>query len=367
LVTKEPGRDQDAVSTRRRTGRKSSTEMRLTAAEFFKRTLIVVAVVLVPVLVWYLFDVVMVVLGAIMIALLLHVGAEPVTRWCRLPQWIALVVSALLIFAVLAAAGYLFGSRISAELQNVINRVSEAQENITATLNHSKLGAFIVAHIQGGSLSLGSALKQVFTVTAGFLEGLVIAVIGGAYLAAQPSLYRDGLLMLFPRRMRGNVSETIDDVANALRLWMLAQLIQMAAIGLISYFAVWLIGLPSPLALGFIAAICEFVPYVGPIISAIPAVLVAASQSGHAMFWTVIAYLAIHQLEGNLFVPLIQQHMVFIPPALVLLGIVVISFLFGPLATIFAAPIAVAIFVLIKKLYVRDSLGERTAIPGEPG
>lgn len=163
-----------------------------------------------------------------------------------------------------------------------------------------------------------------------------------------------------------NANETIDHVAQGLRLWMLGQLIEMLIIGVLSGVAVWIIGLPSPLALGVIAGVAEFVPYLGPIVAAVPAILVAVTLNATAMVWTVIAYVVIHQVEGQLIMPMIQQRMVFIPPALMLLSIVSISSLLGLAGTIFAAPMTVIIFVLVNKLYVRDLLGEPTALPGEP-
>jgi predicted PurR-regulated permease PerM len=172
-------------------------------------------------------------------------------------------------------------------------------------------------------------------------------------------------MQLVPKRYRANVYTTIYDVGEALRLWLLGQLMEMVLIGLLTTLVVWLIGLPSPLALGLIAGIAEFIPYLGPMLAAIPAVLVAGSQGLGAVLWTLLAYLLIHQVEGNIIAPIIQRRMVYIPPAIVLLGLGAISFLFGAVAIVFAVPIAIVIFVLIKKLYVRDSLGGPTQIPGE--
>jgi predicted PurR-regulated permease PerM len=81
----------------------------------------------------------------------------------------------------------------------------------------------------------------------------------------------------------------------------------MILIGVLSGLAAWIIGLPSAIALGLIAFAAEFVPYLGPIIAAVPAVLVAATIDTRAMLWTIAAYLIIHQIEGNLFTPLIQS------------------------------------------------------------
>src|SRR5581483_4497429 len=303
---------------------------------------------------------------AVLVAVLLRLGCEPLTRWAKLPQSLALCLSGLFVAAVIGGAAYLFGSQISSELQDVLARVTEAQKGITADLQASGFGRFLLSHIQSDSFSISTVLQKVFAISTNFLAALVVTVIAGLYFATQPKLYQEGVLHLFPRRMRGNVRETTEDVANALRLWMIGQLIQMIMIGILSTFAVWLIGLPSALALGVIAGVAEFIPYLGPIIAAVPALLVAATQDWHAVLWTLVAYTAIHQVEGNVFVPLIQRHMVFIPPAVILLGIVAIGLLFGPVAIVFATPIAVVVFVLVKKLYVRDALGEPTPIPGEP-
>lgn len=179
------------------------------------------------------------------------------------------------------------------------------------------------------------------------------------YLAAQADVYRDDLIQLLPHRLRANGAETLEDIANALRLWMLG------LIGLLTALAAWLIGLPSPLALGLIAGLFEFIPYVGPILGAIPAILVAATQGLDTVLWTAAAYTLIQQLEGHVVAPLISREMVYIPPLVLILGIVAITTLFGRYAAIFAAPLALIIFVAIKKLYIRDSLGDQTPIPGE--
>jgi len=91
----------------------------MTTAEFFKRTVIVLCVALVSVLIWFLFDVILIVVGAILIGVLLHLVAEPLIRWCKLPQSLALVVSGILIIGAVGGAAYLFGTQIEAELADV--------------------------------------------------------------------------------------------------------------------------------------------------------------------------------------------------------------------------------------------------------
>jgi predicted PurR-regulated permease PerM len=339
--------------------------MLITTAEFSKRAAIAIALALLPLLVWRLFDVILLVTGAILIAVLLGVVATPF-RWLFIPRGLALVLSGLLIAGALGGAGYLFGTGITSELQDVLRRAGEAEKSFVTTLQASELGRAVLSRIQGGELPVTYVVRQVFSVSATFLVSFVVAIVAGIFLAAQPPVYRYGLTRLFPSQGRASAEETIDRVAAALRLWLFGQMIEMVLVGSLAGFAMWLIGLPSPFALGVIAGLAEFIPYVGPVLAIFPSALVAATLSLNAILWTVVAYLIIHQIEGNFIMPIIQRQMVFVPPALMLLSIVTIAALFGPAAMIFAAPITVMLFVVVTKLYVRDTLGEAARLPGEP-
>lgn len=329
---------------------------------FFKRVLIVIGVAVTPVLVWYLFGVVLLTFGAIILAMLLHLGAQPLERWLRLPQWAALVLSGLIILFVIVGTGYLFGTQISGQFQDVMQRTVVAADGIQKNLQSTAPGRFLLEHMSSGNLSIADVLPNLVKVSTTFIEGVIIMIICGAYMAAQPGLYRKGLIWLFPPRHHHRAAEIFDGIAEALRLWLLGQLIEMFVIGALSTLVVWMIGVPAPLALGLIAGIGEFIPYLGPFLAAIPAILVALTQSPTTALWTAFAYLVIHQIEGNLVAPLIQRRMVAIPPAVMLLGIAAISYLFGAIAIIFAAPIAVVIFAAVNLIYVRDTLHEKTAL-----
>jgi predicted PurR-regulated permease PerM len=336
--------------------------MQMSYLEFLKRTLLLVAIAVLPFLIWYLFGVILITIGAIILAMLLRLGAQPFVRWLSLPEPLALAISGVIILGCIVGAGYLFGTRITAEFQDVAQRALSGSEDIHRSLERSPYGKFLLDHFSGSDVSVTGVLSGLLKVSSRFLEALVIMVISGVYLAAQPHHYRNGLVWLFPPRAHEHAARIIDGIGEALRLWLIGQLIQMVLIGVLSTLAVWIIGVPSPLALGLIAGIGEFIPYVGPLLAAIPALLVALTKSPEATLWTAVAYLIIHQIEGNIVAPLIQRSMVSIPPAVMLLGIVAITYLFGATAIIFAAPIVVVIFAGVSLLYVRDTLGEKTEL-----
>lgn len=205
-----------------------------------------------------------------------------------------------MIVGVVGGGLYLFGTHLGARLQDVLRRVGAAERSIGQALHASGLGKLVLSHFQAHELSLAKIVGKVFTISAAFLASLVVLVVAGVNLAAQPLLYREGLNQMFPPRMRPQASDTIDDIAWALRRWLLGQLIQMLIIGACSGLAALLIGLPTPWALGLIAGIAEFVPYPRPVVASIPAIFVATTVDLSAVLWTLFTYIIIHHTEGHL-------------------------------------------------------------------
>lgn len=331
----------------------------LTYRRFLAFAALAVMVALAPVLLWRLSDIVLLAFGAVLIATLLRVVAEPFERWTPLPSWLSLMISGLIVIGLVGAAAWVFGSEIATEFSDITRRIETAAREIRGMLDKNEAGKYLVAQMQGPTLSVTGMLQRVFSLGTSVLEALVVVVISALYLVVQPQAYRRGIVLLFPPRMHKEAEDTLDEIGRTLRLWLIGQITQMLIIGGLSTLAVWLIGLPSVFALGLIAAVTEFVPYLGPIMAAIPAILVALTQSPDAALWTLGAYILIHQIEGNLITPLIQRWLIFIPPALMLLGIAAIGTLFGVAGVVFAGPIVVTLFVVVKKLYVRDTLGEK--------
>jgi predicted PurR-regulated permease PerM len=182
--------------------------MCMSYAELFKRALLVVAVALIPVLVWYLFDVILMAFGAIILANVLRLGADPFSRWLRIPHSVTLIVSGLLALAVAGVAGYLFGTLISDELQDVFDRASAAEQIIRDKMHDSALGELILTRVAGENFSIASVVERFLKVSTSFLGALLVLVISAIYLAAQPELYRQGLIKLFPPRLHALASWT---------------------------------------------------------------------------------------------------------------------------------------------------------------
>jgi len=183
---------------------------------------------------------------------------------------------------------------------------------------------------------------------------LVLVIVAGVYFAAQPSLYRDGLLRLVPPGARGRMALAVDEAAQSLRKWLSGTGLAMIGMGVLIAAGTALLGLPAPLALGLLAGLAEFVPIVGAIISAIPGLLLAGSQGTQTFVYALVFYVAAHQFEGHVLIPLIQRRVVAVPPALTLFSVVGFGVLFGISGVVFATPLAVVVLVLIQRLYLRE-------------
>lgn len=335
---------------------------------FVERLLIVFAFGLLGFLIFRLSGLILLVFGSVLVAVILRTIAAPLQRLARLSSGLALAFAVLGLLAGAAGAVWWLGSEVRAQAESLGDTVPAAWLALEARIDDLGFGETVDEWkseiTPAGSGILASVTGAVRSVGRG-LADLLIVFVGGIYLASQPDLYRGGLLKLFPRKNRELASLALDDSGRALKLWLLGQLISMALVGTLTGVGLWLIGVPSALALGLFAGLLEFIPLIGPIIAAIPGVLLAFAQGPEMALWALALYLLIQQVEGNVIQPLVQQHAVDLPPALLLFSLLAGGLLFGATGVILATPLTVVIFVLTKRLYVREALATDTPLPGE--
>lgn len=201
---------------------------------------------------------------------------------------------------------------------------------------------------------LFSFLSSTLAVVTGLFLILVLAI----YIGASPDLYRKGLLHLFPHRSRARADEVLSAIGMTLRNWLVAQLVAMVVIGVVTTVALKLLGVKAALPLGIIAGLLEFIPMVGPILSAVPAVAMGFLDSPQKAFFVVLAYVGIQFFENHLLIPMLMKEGVDLPPVLTLLGLAVMSVVFGFLGMLVAVPLLAAVVVAVKLLYVEDVVGD---------
>ncbi|HYO78692.1 MAG TPA: AI-2E family transporter [Thermoanaerobaculia bacterium] len=215
---------------------------------------------------------------------------------------------------------------------------------------------------------LRNATKFLFPIISsamGAVGGLVIVLFLAMYIAATPKLYRDGLLHLVPHQQRDRAREVLAALSNTLREWLVARLMAMVIIGLIPGGGLALIGVKGAAALGVLAGILEFVPFFGPIVSAIPAIGIALVDSPQKAMYVIVLYLVIQQLEGNVVTPLLLKNRLDVPPVLTVVAVAALGVVFGVIGMLIAEPLLAAILVTTKMLYVQDVVGDDVKVGKE--
>lgn len=211
--------------------------------------------------------------------------------------------------------------------------------------------------------ALAGVFSTVLSVTTSVLAVLAIAL----FLALQPRPYVSGLLRFARPERRDHYRGLLDALAQALRWWLVGRFASMAVVGVLSIVGLLLLGVPLAVLLGLLAGALCFIPFLGPVLSAIPALLVALGQSPQQALWVLLLYGGIQLIESNVLSPLIQQRAVSLPPALLLAAQIVMGGMFGLLGVLVATPFTVAVIVVVQVLYVRGALGDRMRLLGEHG
>jgi predicted PurR-regulated permease PerM len=200
------------------------------------------------------------------------------------------------------------------------------------------------------------------TSTMAAIAGLVLVLVLAVYIAAEPDMYHRGLMHLLPMRSRERAGEVLSAMAQALRKWLVTQLIAMGVIGAVTTIVLLLLGVEAALPLGILAGLLEFVPTVGPILSALPAVAMGFVDSPQKALYVGIAYIAIQQLENHLLIPFLMKSGVDLPPALTIIAQALMALVFGFLGLLVAVPLLAATVVAVKMLYVNDVVGDQVGV-----
>jgi predicted PurR-regulated permease PerM len=330
---------------------------------------VVLGVAVAALLAWRLADVLLLAFGAALVAALLHALADPLMRSGRLSRPLALGIAALALAGLVAAAIWLFGQQLALQLAALGELLPRAWQALQARLSSSELGAYLLADLQrlrgmdGLLVAFGPGLLRS---AAGAAAAAVIVLFAGLYLAFHPRTYLGGLLRLVPPGRRARAAEVFEACAKALHSWLVGQLISMVLVGVTTGIGLWLVGVPSPFGLGLLAGLAQFVPVVGPMASTIPGLIIAAGQGPETLALAALIYVGAMQLEANVITPLLLRQLVELPMAVTLFAVLAMGVLLGPLGVLFATPLAVVAYVLVRMLYVEDLLGDRRAGQSAP-
>ena len=208
---------------------------------------------------------------------------------------------------------------------------------------------------------LGAATRYLFPFLSSTLEvlvGLLLITFVAIYFSVDPEAYRRGLLHLVPHPSRQRVDEVITAIGVTLRRFLSTQLIAMVIIGSMVSITLAMLGVEAALSLGIIAGVLEFIPTIGPILSALPAIAMGFLVSPEKALAVAIAFTMVEMVEGHVLIPMLMKRGMNLPPLLTILSQALMGVVFGFLGLLVAVPLVAAVLTAVKMLYVNDVMGD---------
>ena len=291
--------------------------------------------------------------AGVVFAAIIRAAASPLITRLKVPSTVAVVVVTLLIAALVGGGGWLFGHQVAAQAAELWTALRESLDTLRQRMSDYPLLQSIMEQARGATSpeTMSKVAKGTATVFGVVIDAALVLFLA-VYLALDPITYRDGLVRLFPKAARERLTDALDAAGADLRRWLIGQLGAMLCVGILAAIGLSIAGVPLAVPLGILLGVMDFVPVVGPLIAAIPGVLIAFAQSPHLALWAIVVYLVVQNIEGNVIVPLAQRWAVALPAALTLVGIVAFGTLLGPAGLFLAMPLIVVTKTLVERLYL---------------
>ncbi len=344
---------------------------------FIRRVLIVLGLasgaVLLAVCAWQGTTALLATFAALLLAVLLRSLASLVQRWSPLGDYAALAVVCVALVTLLGAGVALLATPLQEQAGELVDTVPRAVDRLREQVMRWPLAARLWGSAAGpaqGGTSLAApaaegAMRVVSRVVS--LTGyLVLLSFVGLFLAAEPGLYRRGLVGLLPIAMRPRIDGVLLEIGQRLQTWLLGRAALMLVITIATWIGLLALGIPLALALAVLAGLLTFIPNFGPVIAAVPAMLLALLESPMHVLYVGGLYLALQTAESYTLEPYVMRKADNLAPALVIVGQLFLGVTLGALGLILATPLIVTINVLVQRLYVEDVLGDHANAPEAP-
>jgi len=311
----------------------------------------------VAVVAWFSPDVPLVVFAGCLLAVALRAAADPLSRFFGIAtHWCVLLV-ALVTAVVFGVGAWLSFASLAEQARQFAEAVPRVLQRLAATAEGLPGSDWLRQQVspeamQPAAQTAASMAWAGVSGTLGALGNLVLGVLLGLYIASDPALYRRGALALLSPGLRPRGEATLNAMAHQLRGWLLGQMCGMVFLGAVVFAGLWALGIPLAALLAVLTGLFNFIPYVGPVLGAVPAVLIAASHDTSTVLWVVALFVAAQTVESYVVTPMVQQQAADVPPALLLGSQVLFGSGLGFMGLLLAAPITAAAMAAIRVSYV---------------
>lgn len=282
-----------------------------------------------------------------------------------------------IITLVFGLAGFLLGSTVVGQVQQFVDRVPTLFSSLQDRAGQLESALGLQTSLQPdpqqilesaqGFLS-GGTFSTVWSVGSGLanvLSFLFVILIATIFVVAYPAPLVKGVVALFPAGRRERAREILDKMYKAVQWWFLGQVMDMVIVGILFTVALFIIGVPFALLFGILAGLLALIPFVGPVISVIPPILVSLIEDPVMALWVLLSYFVIQGVESYLIQPVVMSHAVALHPAAIVFTLLISGTLFGAVGLLIGIPLIAALYVLVRELWIRR-MDEKGTDPNPP-
>lgn len=335
---------------------------------FHKKVLITLGIalplLLVILLLGVVFKVLLLVLAGALVAISIHALAGRIRTHLPMNAMWSKLLAVVLVVGLAIGFGALVVPRVSEQLSQMKSELPTTMEQARKKMGNTKVGSFMLEQLPEDPAALvtknAGVVKKSFGVmsaTFGILGDIYVILLLSLFFVLSPAPYSTGIISLVPHTGRLRASEVLGKLHDTLERWIKGKLLSMLLVAILTAIGLWAMGIPMALSLSLIAGVLCFIPNFGPLLSMVPAVLIALTQGPQMALYVVLLYMGIQFVESNFITPQIQKKMVDLPLAMVMIAQLTLGMLTGTLGLILATPVIVIIMQLVKMLYVEDVLG----------
>ncbi len=286
-------------------------------------------------------------------------------KYIPLP-YIAAYLIIVAILVLLLASGFSFlGTQIAArtnelwsQLQSVVAQLQSWLEQLPWAEQYLPSGSELQSTLTKSSSMIAPGIASWLSLLGWGLTGLLVILFVGLYAAYDPELYRSGLLKLLPKEKKSVANRVLIEIHSNLGRWIVGRIASMAIVGILTGIGLWILGVPLPFTLGVVAAFLTFIPNIGPLLAAVPQILLALNVGGSTALYVLLLNIIMQGIESYLITPIIQRQQVSMPPILLISAQVLMGVAFGIIGIMMAAPLVVVILTLVQILYIEKILGD---------
>ncbi|HTM92631.1 MAG TPA: AI-2E family transporter [Flavisolibacter sp.] len=277
---------------------------------------------------------------------------ERKTKWNS--SW-SLAFSIIATLIIVALLFWMMGAKVQAQAEELSKTLPSTFEKAKTELSKSTIGQKIIEKISSPETKKqgASIVQTFFKSTFGILGDVYVVLFIGIFFTVAPKRYIDGIVTVIPAKAKTKARHTLDMIGENLKKWLKGKLFAMLVVFVLTSIGLVIMGIPMWLVLALIAGILNFIPNFGPLIAMIPAVLVGLMESPADALWVAGLYILVQVLESNFITPLVQQRLISVPPAVIIIMQLLMAPLTGGWGLVLATPLLVIIMVLVQELYVK--------------